>query len=281
MWQWLEGAISTPNIGQARVLLLIGMVVFATLILLMIATLVGSGQRSTTRKVDDGFNRRKFAHIAAGQGLGSADTVMLERLARRHGATDPTRLFTDKKLLADLLTRAIYAIEHRPDLPGHDRQLWLSRYYRLQELMEHADGSDSHRRYRLCLLERPCIVTPIRSVPRRQVAGSDLPALPPASMLAVERRTMATVMDVSTGGCSINSLGLFKSGCLIRLEFELNRHAPITTIGRILQVRPQGAGNSIMHLQFTKLSREHRNRIHRFVYDEKNARTTDKPGSRP
>ena len=281
MWPWLEGVLLTPDPEQARALLLIGAVGIGAVILLMGATLVGIGQRRAARRADDGFDRRRFSRIAARRGLDSADAAVLERLARRHGVADPTRLFTDRRLLADLLARAVYAVERRPDLPDHDRQLWLARYYRLRERMERDAAADPQRSHRRRLLERPCIVTPIRIVARRQVPAADAPALPPAATLAAERRTMAAVMDVSTGGCAVRSLGRFESGRLAKIEFELDGHSQVAAIGRIRQVRPQRPGGSIVHVQFTKLSREHRNRIHRFVYNGQDARTTDEPSGSP
>ena len=263
MWEWFE-ATPTPDLAQARSLLLIGAVGIGALILVLIATLFGAGRRPASRAPDDSPLRR-LRRIALRDGIDADDAAVLEQLARHSEMVDPTRLLTDPRLCRDLLGRAIHAVEHRPDLTDHDRQHWLARYFQLEERMERRSAGDPRRRHRRRLAERPCIVTPVRIGPRRRV-----PALAP------ERRTIATIMDVSTGGCAVHSLGPFTADALARIEFDLDRHAPVVAIGRARHVRTQWPAGTIVHLQFTRLSREHRNRIHRFVYGHDRRSTSDR-----
>lgn len=266
MWSWLEGILSTPDQEQARVVLLISAVALGALIFLLFAKTIGISKRRATQRTETDFNWKRFEKIAGRRGLRPADTELLMLLSRRYGLTEPTRLLTDRKLLTDLIDRAEYALKCSTDLPDYDLQLWLARYFRLEELLDSDVATDPQRRYQRHVLERPCIITPIRIVAQRHPHSADMTSFSPAVALAAERQTMAELKDVSVGGCSVRSLGAFELGCLVNIEFELDPCSPVSVVGRIRHVRAQCTIGNMVHVQFTKLSPEHFNRIHRFVY---------------
>ncbi len=203
---------------------------------------------------DDGGRRRdRLRSLAAEDGLEAADAAVLDGLARRYAVPDPARLLDDRELLGELLERAVRAVERLPELAEQDRHLWVARYFRLEERMERRATGDPHRSHRRRQVDRPCIVTPLRMAARRQGAAPEPPV-------------MATIMDASTGGCALSILGPFAEGGLARIEFDLDGRTPVAAIGRARGVRPQRPAGRIVHLQFARLSHEHRNRIHRFVY---------------
>ena len=199
--------------------------------------------------------------IAARAGLDTADAALLDRLARRNGIRDPVRLLGNRELLDSLLAQAIQDVERRPDLEDPERQRRLWRCFRLEELGERRAAGDPRRRHRRRPVERPCMVIPFVA------ARGHLPwSPPPAAAPAPERRTLATIMDVSTGGCAVWRLAPLQVDSLARIEFDLAPDSPIVAIARARHVRPQWPAGMVVHLQFTRLSDEHRNRIHRFVY---------------
>ena len=205
--------------------------------------------------------RRRLRRIAAKVGVDPADALVLFRLARRNGIHDPARLVEDRALLADLLAQAIRTVARRPDLSAAERQRRLSRYFRVEEQLERRTAGDPRRRHLRRAVERPCIVTPFVAAP-----GHLRGAPPQASSPAPERRTIATILDVSTGGCSLWRLSPPAVDSLMRIEFDLDPDTPVVATGRARHVRPQWPSGMVVHLQFTRLSHEHRNRIHRFVY---------------
>ena len=87
-------------------------------------------------------------------------------------------------------------------------------------------------------------------------------------------RTVGVVADLSSGGCAIQSLSPITRGRLIMVEFEIDKAAPIRAFGKVIQVqRRQGRGGT-MHLMFTRVTRQHLNRISEFVYDFSRPSTT-------
>ena len=196
--------------------------------------------------------------------------MVLERIARRNGIQNPARLTADRELLQRLLADAIQTVERKPGLTDPERQRRLSRYFRLEERLERHAAGDPRRRHVRRPVERACIVTPFVAAP------GHLPGAPPrVPAPAPERRTIATILDVSTGGCALWRLAPLQVDSLARIEFDLDADTGIVATGRVRHVRPQRPAGMVVHLQFTRLSRERRNRIHRFVYGH------DRPPPRP
>ena len=214
-----------------------------------------------SRMAAERSRQRHLRRTAARCGIEEADAAVLERLARRNGIQDPARLIRDRELLQRLLAHAIRTVERKPDLTDPERQRRLSRYFRLEERLERHAAGDPRRRHVRRPVERPCIVTPFVAAP-----GHLRGAPPRAPAPAPERRTIATILDVSTGGCAVWRLGALQVDSLARIEFELEADAWIVAIGRVRHVRPQWPAGTFVHLQFARLSRVCRNRIHRFVY---------------
>ena len=270
MWDWLEGTL-TLDLAQARSLLLIGAIGIGALIIILIATLFGVGRRSFSHKLDHSRHLRRLRRIAIRDNLDTDDLAVLETLARHYGIQDPTRLLTEAPLCANLLRRAIHAVDRQPDLTDHDRQHRLSRYFRLEEGLERRAAGRPRRRYRRRPVTRSCMVTPVIVAAGRHVPGTP-PSVPE---LALDRRTMGTIMDLSAGGCAVHSLAPFTANNVARLDFDLGPNASVDAIARVRHVRPQSPAGAIIHLQFTRLSREHLNQIHRYVYGHERLSTNE------
>jgi c-di-GMP-binding flagellar brake protein YcgR len=80
-------------------------------------------------------------------------------------------------------------------------------------------------------------------------------------------RTLGTVVDLSAGGCAIQTLSPFERGKLVMVEFDIDRRAPIRAFGKVMGVARRKGRGGIMHVMFTSVTRQHLNRICSFVYD--------------
>jgi c-di-GMP-binding flagellar brake protein YcgR len=86
---------------------------------------------------------------------------------------------------------------------------------------------------------------------------------------SVERsmRSLGTVIDLSAGGCAIQTLTPPDRGRLVMVEFDINTKAPVRAFGKVVSVRRQKGRGGSMHVMFTKVTRQHLNRISEFVYN--------------
>jgi c-di-GMP-binding flagellar brake protein YcgR len=121
---------------------------------------------------------------------------------------------------------------------------------------------EQRRRGRRRELMRPCFYYPIKIVEAGEGRKTEHKAVVEKSM-----RTLGTVVDLSAGGCAIQSLNPFDKGKLAMVEFDIDRKAPIRAFGKVLHVHRQKGRGGVMHLKFTRVTRQYLNRISEFVYD--------------
>jgi c-di-GMP-binding flagellar brake protein YcgR len=121
---------------------------------------------------------------------------------------------------------------------------------------------EQQRRYRRSPIHRPCFFYPVLIVD----SGSGRRAEKKAVVQAT-RRLLGNLIDISAGGCSINSVYPLKTGDLCKIEFELARRQRITVFGKVKRIRRSGFRASVMHIMFTKLSSHYLNQIYLYVYD--------------
>jgi c-di-GMP-binding flagellar brake protein YcgR len=121
---------------------------------------------------------------------------------------------------------------------------------------------EQRRRNRRREIMRACFYYPIRiiEVPEGRTIQQ---------RASVERsmRGLGTVIDLSAGGCAIQTLNPLDRGKLIMVEFDINTKAPVRAFGKVVSVRRQKGRGGSMHVMFTRVSRQHLNRISEFVYN--------------
>jgi c-di-GMP-binding flagellar brake protein YcgR len=83
-----------------------------------------------------------------------------------------------------------------------------------------------------------------------------------------KRNALGTLLEVSTGGCSIKTNFPLKRGELIRVQFETERRNPVIAFGKVKSTEKTRPVGSVMHIQFTRLSRKNINKINSYVYDD-------------
>ena len=131
-------------------------------------------------------------------------------------------------------------------------------------LLSHSQKiSHAHqRKFRRKTLNRPCYVFPIKIIE----SGSGRKISKEAVVLKRQGH-LGTIIDVSAGGCSINSNTPLRRGELLKIEFETTRGMSVVAFGKVINIRLTGKRRGIMHIMFTKASGKNLNRINAYVYD--------------
>ena len=128
---------------------------------------------------------------------------------------------------------------------------------------------EQRRRNRRREIMRQCFYYPIRIVETGQGRKMERKASVEQNM-----RTLGIVVDLSAGGCAIQAMNPFDRGKLAMVEFDIDRKAPIRAFGKVLHVHRKKGRGGIMHIMFTRVTRQYLNRISEFVYDFSRPTTT-------
>jgi len=109
---------------------------------------------------------------------------------------------------------------------------------------------------------RPCFYYPIRISETGQGRKAERKAVVEQNM-----RTLGTVVDLSGGGCALQTLNPFDKGKLVMIEFDIDKKAAIRAFGKVMHIHRQRGRGGVMHVMFTRVTRQYLNRISEFVYD--------------
>ncbi len=118
------------------------------------------------------------------------------------------------------------------------------------------------RRFRRKQLGKPAYMYPIRIITTGIGKNAQKKALVDSNS-----GSLATILELSAGGCSLKSSYPLGAGQLLKLEFETYQGQKVTAFGKVKstsKLKPIGA---IMHIQFTRVSRDNINKINAFIYD--------------
>jgi c-di-GMP-binding flagellar brake protein YcgR len=121
---------------------------------------------------------------------------------------------------------------------------------------------EQRRRSRRREIMRACFYYPIKITETGQGRKAERKAVVEQTM-----RTLGTVVDLSAGGCAIQALNPFEKGKLVMVEFDIDKKAPIRAFGKVMHIHRQKGRGGIMHIMFTRVTRQYLNRISEFVYD--------------
>jgi len=80
-------------------------------------------------------------------------------------------------------------------------------------------------------------------------------------------RILGTMLDISSGGCSIKTNHPLDKDSLIKIEFETERRNMVTVFGKVRHLRRSAPLGGIMHIMFTRISKRNLNKINTYVYD--------------
>jgi c-di-GMP-binding flagellar brake protein YcgR len=131
-------------------------------------------------------------------------------------------------------------------------------------LIQHAKTlrREQRRRSRRRELMRPCFYYPIRITETGEGRKTERKAVVERDM-----RTLGTVVDLSAGGCAVQTLKPFEKGKLVMIEFDIDRRAPIRAFGKVMHVSKRAGRGGGMNIMFTRVTSQFLNRISEFVYD--------------
>ncbi|QEN07208.1 PilZ domain-containing protein [Oceanispirochaeta crateris] len=118
------------------------------------------------------------------------------------------------------------------------------------------------RKFRRKQIKRPCYIFPIKI----QITGSGKRERKEAVVLKNKGR-MGTLIDLSAGGCSLQTTSALNKGELIKLSFEPIKGSPVVTYGKIVDTRSRSRIYTSIHIMFTRASSKNLNRINEYVYD--------------
>jgi len=118
------------------------------------------------------------------------------------------------------------------------------------------------RKYRRKPIERPVYFYAVKIMPTGMEANA-----PKRAVIDSKRGTLGTILDLSSGGCSIKTNYPLLKGELIKVEFDTDKKNTITAFGKVRHVRKTAPMGGIMHIQFTRLSQTSLRRINSYVYD--------------
>ncbi len=121
---------------------------------------------------------------------------------------------------------------------------------------------EQRRRARRKAIMRACFFYPIRIVETGPGRKAEKRAT-----VELQLRALGTVVDLSAGGCAIQAMSPFEPGALVMIEFDIDKKAPIRAFGKVKRVRRLQGRGGVMHVMFTRVTRQYLNRIRSFVYD--------------
>ncbi len=123
------------------------------------------------------------------------------------------------------------------------------------------------RRYRRKSLERPAYFYPIRIISSGFGKNASRKAI-----VDKNRGTLATLIDISAGGCAMRTSYPLGRGELLKMEFETEKRQKVTVFGKVMGMTRIYPSGGIMHIMFTRVSRAHMNRINSFIYSFEQSR---------
>lgn len=85
------------------------------------------------------------------------------------------------------------------------------------------------------------------------------------AVLADSKGRLGNILEISAGGCSIKSGNSLQKGELIKINLDMNGKK-MGILGKIVNTRREGPGNTIMHIQFSTISRANLNSINTYIY---------------
>ncbi len=77
---------------------------------------------------------------------------------------------------------------------------------------------------------------------------------------------LGTVVEISAGGCSIRAANYLNKGELLKIDIGFEKKQSLSVLGKIVNLRKEGPGNAVMHVQFTKMTKNNMNSINSYVY---------------
>ncbi len=118
------------------------------------------------------------------------------------------------------------------------------------------------RRFRRKKIQKPVYIYPIRIVEK-----ADGRRIKKEAVVERSNGRMGNLVDLSAGGCCLNTTKPLKKGDLCKLNFEPIPGNPVTTFGKTVDIQQTSRIRYNVHIMFTRASSKNLNRINEFIYD--------------
>lgn len=87
-----------------------------------------------------------------------------------------------------------------------------------------------------------------------------------AKMTVSSRQSSGSILDISVGGCAIQTSGTVKPGTYLKIEFQVTGAPSSAVLGQVLRINSGGAANTL-HTKFTKVPRKAMNIINALIFE--------------
>lgn len=130
-------------------------------------------------------------------------------------------------------------------------------------LLQHTNAVSqaAQRKFRRKQIDRPCYFYLVQIMTVGSGRDARKQAVPQTN------GALGTMLDVSSGGCSLKTTFPLPRGSLVKIEFETDRKRTVTAYGKVRHVRKAAPMGGVMHIQFTRVSRQSLNTINSYVYE--------------
>ncbi len=118
------------------------------------------------------------------------------------------------------------------------------------------------RRFRRKKIQKPVYIYPIRIVEKMEGRRTKKEAV-----IEKNNGRMGNLVDLSVGGCCLNTTKPLKKGDLCKLNFEPIPGNPVSTFGKTVDIQKTSRIRYNVHIMFTRASSKNLNRINEFIYD--------------
>jgi hypothetical protein len=206
---------------------------------------------------------RKAAHRF---GLEHDEQLFLAKMLRKE-SIDTSTVFSSTKNIDDGFSKIVHALNREMGTDDDIAKLFVIRnkieYYLSADKypQKTTDANLTLRRYKRAEVKIPVVFYLVFSKEIR--AG--LKKI--KKLLLDSNKCVGTIIDISSGGCAINTRNPFKTGTRIKLEFKIGKNN-LAALAQILRINHNRYG-SVLHTRFLKVPVKALNAINSFVYNYK------------
>jgi hypothetical protein len=203
-----------------------------------------------------GFNRRQ--------------KKILEYVFRSNGVTDPVHALSSPPVL-DRYFKQAYKLIKQTVTDEAEAQQQLTQLFSVRNTIELVQNlqltrgappkAETQRRFRRKQVALSCGFYMVRLEAGKGRKGE-------SRMVVEARRYGGKLVDISIGGCAIQSSAVIPAGSRLKIEFEHSGNVvPIMVLGQVLRINRGSVTSTILHTKFLKVPRKAMNAINTIVFE--------------
>ena len=194
------------------------------------------------------YETELLTSVAAHLGIAAPESDKGEQLRLEKGAPVKVKSVSDQGQVYQFTSRVLgYGVHRKTPV------MYIDHAQKMKKVQ--------NRRYQRRELDVPVYLYPVSVV----TTGKGKKAKRSA-VVNKEQRRLGRMIDLSAGGCAVQSRMPLAADGLVRVDFQTEDRTMITVYGKVLRLERAGYQGGVMRIKFTRVSREHVNRIQSFVY---------------